>query len=179
MPFRSAPLAFCFARRKQGSAPASSPNALGYGGRAVWPLDAWHFALHQARDVADALVAGRERLYLQAFFDARVFNTDAITPYCPNDDRVSLRGAIVVAENAPQLATPRRGSCGGTTVRPSRSQTDCDHRSGRRVGPVSSRERSEPFRRSRRQLTHATHREPLRNSHRSDSTLRPGSPVVH
>ncbi|HEX5782843.1 MAG TPA: alpha/beta hydrolase [Solirubrobacteraceae bacterium] len=33
----------------------------------------WHFAFHGARDVAEMLVAGRERPYLQAFFDARSF----------------------------------------------------------------------------------------------------------
>ena len=31
----------------------------------------WHFAFHGARDVAEMLVAGRERQYLQTFFDAR------------------------------------------------------------------------------------------------------------
>jgi pimeloyl-ACP methyl ester carboxylesterase len=39
----------------------------------------WHFAFHGARDIAEMLVAGRERQYLQAFFNARVFNTHAIT----------------------------------------------------------------------------------------------------
>jgi pimeloyl-ACP methyl ester carboxylesterase len=34
----------------------------------------WHFAFHGARDVPEMLVAGRERQYLQAFFNARVFN---------------------------------------------------------------------------------------------------------
>ena len=38
----------------------------------------WHFAFHGARDVAEMLVAGRERPYLQAFFDARVFDPSAI-----------------------------------------------------------------------------------------------------
>jgi pimeloyl-ACP methyl ester carboxylesterase len=33
----------------------------------------WHFAFHGARDVPELLVAGRERPYLQAFFDARCF----------------------------------------------------------------------------------------------------------
>jgi pimeloyl-ACP methyl ester carboxylesterase len=31
----------------------------------------WHFAFHGARDVAEMLVTGRERAYLQAFFNAR------------------------------------------------------------------------------------------------------------
>jgi pimeloyl-ACP methyl ester carboxylesterase len=39
----------------------------------------WHFAFHGARDVAEMLVAGRERPYLQAFFDARIFDAGAIT----------------------------------------------------------------------------------------------------
>jgi pimeloyl-ACP methyl ester carboxylesterase len=39
----------------------------------------WHFAFHGARDVAEMLVAGRERPYLQAFFGARVFDPSAIT----------------------------------------------------------------------------------------------------
>ena len=34
----------------------------------------WHFAFHGARDVAEMLVAGRERPYLQAFFNARSFD---------------------------------------------------------------------------------------------------------
>jgi pimeloyl-ACP methyl ester carboxylesterase len=38
----------------------------------------WHFAFHGARDVAEMLVAGRERQYLQAFVDARVFDPSAI-----------------------------------------------------------------------------------------------------
>jgi pimeloyl-ACP methyl ester carboxylesterase len=39
----------------------------------------WHFAFHNARDVAEMLVAGRERQYLQAFFNARVFDPSAIS----------------------------------------------------------------------------------------------------
>jgi pimeloyl-ACP methyl ester carboxylesterase len=38
----------------------------------------WHFAFHGARDVAELLVAGRERQYLQAFFNARCFDPSAI-----------------------------------------------------------------------------------------------------
>jgi pimeloyl-ACP methyl ester carboxylesterase len=38
----------------------------------------WHFAFHGARDVAEMLVAGRERQYLQALFNARVFDPSAI-----------------------------------------------------------------------------------------------------
>lgn len=38
----------------------------------------WHFAFHGARDVPEMLVAGRERQYLQAFFNARCFDPSAI-----------------------------------------------------------------------------------------------------
>jgi pimeloyl-ACP methyl ester carboxylesterase len=38
----------------------------------------WHFGFHGARDVAEMLVAGRERPYLQAFFNARCFDPSAI-----------------------------------------------------------------------------------------------------
>jgi pimeloyl-ACP methyl ester carboxylesterase len=34
----------------------------------------WQFAFHSARDVPEMLVAGRERAYLQAFFNARLYN---------------------------------------------------------------------------------------------------------
>jgi pimeloyl-ACP methyl ester carboxylesterase len=40
----------------------------------------WHFAFHAARDVAEMLVTGRERPYLQSFFSARVFDPSAIGP---------------------------------------------------------------------------------------------------
>jgi pimeloyl-ACP methyl ester carboxylesterase len=39
----------------------------------------WHFAFHGARDVPEMLVAGRERPYLQTFFNARCFDPSAIT----------------------------------------------------------------------------------------------------
>jgi pimeloyl-ACP methyl ester carboxylesterase len=38
----------------------------------------WHFAFHSARDVPEMLVAGRERQYLQAFYNARCFDPSAI-----------------------------------------------------------------------------------------------------
>lgn len=38
----------------------------------------WQFAFHNARDVAEMLVFGRERQYLQSFFSARAFNPAAI-----------------------------------------------------------------------------------------------------
>jgi pimeloyl-ACP methyl ester carboxylesterase len=39
----------------------------------------WHFGFHNARDVAEILVAGRERPYFQFFFNARIFNMSAIS----------------------------------------------------------------------------------------------------
>jgi pimeloyl-ACP methyl ester carboxylesterase len=39
----------------------------------------WHFAFHGARDVPEMLVAGRERPYLQGFYDARCFDPSAIS----------------------------------------------------------------------------------------------------
>jgi pimeloyl-ACP methyl ester carboxylesterase len=38
----------------------------------------WQFAFHNVRDVPEMLVAGRERLYLRTFFDARLFDPSAI-----------------------------------------------------------------------------------------------------
>jgi hypothetical protein len=38
----------------------------------------WHFAFHGARDVAEMLVTGRERAYLQTFFNARSSDPSAI-----------------------------------------------------------------------------------------------------
>src|SRR5579863_9269286 len=38
----------------------------------------WQFAFHNVRDVPEMLVAGRERLYLQTFFNARFFDPSAI-----------------------------------------------------------------------------------------------------
>jgi pimeloyl-ACP methyl ester carboxylesterase len=38
----------------------------------------WHFAFQGARDIPEMLVAGRERPYLQAFFNARCFDPSAI-----------------------------------------------------------------------------------------------------
>jgi pimeloyl-ACP methyl ester carboxylesterase len=38
----------------------------------------WHFAFHGARDVAEMLVAGKEREYLRAFFDVRIFDPSAV-----------------------------------------------------------------------------------------------------
>ena len=38
----------------------------------------WHFAFHNAIDVAEMLVAGRERQYLQTFFNVRNFDPSAV-----------------------------------------------------------------------------------------------------
>jgi pimeloyl-ACP methyl ester carboxylesterase len=38
----------------------------------------WHFAFHGARDIAEMLLTGREREYLQAFFHVRCFNPSAL-----------------------------------------------------------------------------------------------------
>jgi pimeloyl-ACP methyl ester carboxylesterase len=38
----------------------------------------WHFAFHGARDVAEMLVTGRERQYLQLFFNARTYDPSAV-----------------------------------------------------------------------------------------------------
>jgi len=39
----------------------------------------WQFAFHSVRDIPEMLIAGRERAYLQAFFNARLYNVAAIT----------------------------------------------------------------------------------------------------
>jgi pimeloyl-ACP methyl ester carboxylesterase len=39
----------------------------------------WHFAFHGARAVPEMLVAGRERQYLQLFFNARIFDPSAVS----------------------------------------------------------------------------------------------------
>ena len=39
----------------------------------------WHFAFHGARDVPELLLAGRERQYLKAFFDFRIYDPSGIS----------------------------------------------------------------------------------------------------
>jgi hypothetical protein len=39
----------------------------------------WHFAFHGVRDVAETLVAGREREYMQQFFAARFADPSAVS----------------------------------------------------------------------------------------------------
>jgi len=39
----------------------------------------WHFAFHNVRDLPEMLIAGKERQYLQSFFNYRIYNTAAIT----------------------------------------------------------------------------------------------------
>jgi len=38
----------------------------------------WQFAFHSVRDIPEMLIGGRERLYFQAFFGARLYNAAAI-----------------------------------------------------------------------------------------------------
>jgi len=38
----------------------------------------WHFAFHTVRDLPEALIYGRERQYLQSFFNYRIYNPAAI-----------------------------------------------------------------------------------------------------
>jgi pimeloyl-ACP methyl ester carboxylesterase len=59
----------------------------------------WHFGFHGARDVAEMLVAGREREYLQFFFNARIFNTSAIT-----HDDLNMYAASYAAPGAMRAA---------------------------------------------------------------------------
>lgn len=39
----------------------------------------WHFAFHGTRDIPELLVAGRERPYIQAFFNARIADPSAVS----------------------------------------------------------------------------------------------------
>jgi pimeloyl-ACP methyl ester carboxylesterase len=39
----------------------------------------WHFAFHGARDIPEMPVAGRERQYLWAFFNARISDPSALS----------------------------------------------------------------------------------------------------
>jgi pimeloyl-ACP methyl ester carboxylesterase len=41
--------------------------------------DVFHFIFHRILDLPEALIAGRERIYLKHFFDKQVYNTAAIT----------------------------------------------------------------------------------------------------
>jgi pimeloyl-ACP methyl ester carboxylesterase len=41
--------------------------------------DVFHFVFHRILDLPEALIAGRERIYLKHFFDKQVYNTAAIT----------------------------------------------------------------------------------------------------
>jgi len=55
----------------------------------------WHFAFHGTRDVPEMLVAGRERPYLQAFFDARCFDPSGI-----GEDDIDLYASAYSAPGA-------------------------------------------------------------------------------
>jgi pimeloyl-ACP methyl ester carboxylesterase len=39
----------------------------------------WHFAFHNVRDLPEMLLEGKERQYLQSFFNYRIYNTEAIS----------------------------------------------------------------------------------------------------
>jgi pimeloyl-ACP methyl ester carboxylesterase len=39
----------------------------------------WQFVFHSVRDIPEMLIAGREKAYLQTFFNARLYNVAAIT----------------------------------------------------------------------------------------------------
>jgi pimeloyl-ACP methyl ester carboxylesterase len=41
----------------------------------------WHAAFHSARDIAELLVQGRERAYLQHMIETHIFDRSAITPH--------------------------------------------------------------------------------------------------
>jgi pimeloyl-ACP methyl ester carboxylesterase len=55
----------------------------------------WHFAFHGARDIPELLVAGRERPYLQLFFNARIFDPSAI-----GEDDLDLYTSVYAAPGA-------------------------------------------------------------------------------
>jgi len=55
----------------------------------------WQFAFHGVRDVPEMLVAGRERAYLQAFFNARLYNPSAIA-----DEELDLYASAYAAPGA-------------------------------------------------------------------------------
>ena len=55
----------------------------------------WHFGFHSARDVAEMLIGGRERAYLQFFFNARIFRTSALS-----DDDLSVYASAYSAPGA-------------------------------------------------------------------------------
>ncbi len=54
--------------------PFGSPDALTWGGKR------WHHGFHWVRDLPEALVTGRERLYLSWFYTNLAYNPAAITP---------------------------------------------------------------------------------------------------
>ena len=55
----------------------------------------WHFAFHGARDIPEMLVAGRERQYLQAFYNARIYDPSAI-----GDDELDIYATVYSAPGA-------------------------------------------------------------------------------
>jgi pimeloyl-ACP methyl ester carboxylesterase len=55
----------------------------------------WQFAFHSVRDIPEMLIAGREKAYLQAFFNARLYNVVAIA-----DDELNMYAAAYSAPGA-------------------------------------------------------------------------------
>ena len=55
----------------------------------------WQFAFHSVRDIPEMLISGRERAYLQAFFNARLFNVAALT-----DQELDVYAAAYAAPGA-------------------------------------------------------------------------------
>jgi len=52
----------------------------------------WHFAFHAQRDLAEALIQGRERLYIESFVRARAFNPAALA-----DEEIDVYAAQMAA----------------------------------------------------------------------------------
>ena len=55
----------------------------------------WQFAFHSVRDIPEMLISGRERAYLQAFFNARLYNVAALT-----DQELDVYAAAYAAPGA-------------------------------------------------------------------------------
>jgi pimeloyl-ACP methyl ester carboxylesterase len=55
----------------------------------------WQFAFHSVRDIPEMLITGREKAYLQAFFNARLYNVAAIA-----DDELNIYAAAYSAPGA-------------------------------------------------------------------------------
>jgi pimeloyl-ACP methyl ester carboxylesterase len=87
----------------------------------------WHFAFQGARDIPEMLVAGRERPYLQAFFNARCFDPSAI-------DEVDL--GIYASEYAAPGAMRAGFELYRTFERDAKDNRDALSRNGKLTVPV-------------------------------------------